>query len=142
MRDVRALGGANPHGGCKPRRYYERIISYVREGNFRSGPQRAAGVLGLRLGGRHFGLDVVERRLKLDVFGRRVLLARAATSGPEFVHSSAEKHGADGGGGDDGEDDTDACRGGALARGVVGACLLYTSPSPRDQRGSRMPSSA
>ena len=24
----------------------------------------------------------------------------------------------------------------------VGACLLYTSPSPRDQRGSRMPSSA
>ena len=30
--------------------------------------------------------------------------------------------------------------------GVVGealaACLLYTSPSPRDQRGSRMPSSA
>ena len=26
-------------------------------------------------------------------------------------------------------------------RGVRG-CLLYTSPSPRDQRGSRMPSSA
>ena len=25
---------------------------------------------------------------------------------------------------------------------VVQACLLYTSPSPRDQRGSRMPSSA
>ena len=25
---------------------------------------------------------------------------------------------------------------------VYGACLLYTSPSPRDQRGSRMPSSA
>ena len=25
---------------------------------------------------------------------------------------------------------------------VLGACLLYTSPSPRDQRGSRMPSSA
>ena len=24
----------------------------------------------------------------------------------------------------------------------VGTCLLYTSPSPRDQRGSRMPSSA
>ena len=24
----------------------------------------------------------------------------------------------------------------------VGVCLLYTSPSPRDQRGSRMPSSA
>ena len=25
---------------------------------------------------------------------------------------------------------------------VVEGCLLYTSPSPRDQRGSRMPSSA
>ena len=24
----------------------------------------------------------------------------------------------------------------------IWACLLYTSPSPRDQRGSRMPSSA
>ena len=24
----------------------------------------------------------------------------------------------------------------------LGSCLLYTSPSPRDQRGSRMPSSA
>ena len=26
--------------------------------------------------------------------------------------------------------------------GLFGICLLYTSPSPRDQRGSRMPSSA
>ena len=25
---------------------------------------------------------------------------------------------------------------------VIASCLLYTSPSPRDQRGSRMPSSA
>ena len=25
---------------------------------------------------------------------------------------------------------------------IVYTCLLYTSPSPRDQRGSRMPSSA
>ena len=25
---------------------------------------------------------------------------------------------------------------------LIEACLLYTSPSPRDQRGSRMPSSA
>ena len=25
---------------------------------------------------------------------------------------------------------------------IVDICLLYTSPSPRDQRGSRMPSSA
>ena len=26
--------------------------------------------------------------------------------------------------------------------GTPSTCLLYTSPSPRDQRGSRMPSSA
>ena len=29
-----------------------------------------------------------------------------------------------------------------LGRALLLACLLYTSPSPRDQRGSRMPSSA
>ena len=29
-----------------------------------------------------------------------------------------------------------------LFGGVIVGCLLYTSPSPRDQRGSRMPSSA
>ena len=29
----------------------------------------------------------------------------------------------------------------AIADQILG-CLLYTSPSPRDQRGSRMPSSA
>ena len=29
-----------------------------------------------------------------------------------------------------------------LTAPVRGVCLLYTSPSPRDQRGSRMPSSA
>ena len=28
------------------------------------------------------------------------------------------------------------------AEALSPACLLYTSPSPRDQRGSRMPSSA
>ena len=31
---------------------------------------------------------------------------------------------------------------GARALVPTGICLLYTSPSPRDQRGSRMPSSA
>ena len=30
----------------------------------------------------------------------------------------------------------------AFITGYVKVCLLYTSPSPRDQRGSRMPSSA
>ena len=29
-----------------------------------------------------------------------------------------------------------------IVSGVSGACLLYTSPSPRDKRQSRMPSSA
>ena len=29
-----------------------------------------------------------------------------------------------------------------VATALTGSCLLYTSPSPRDQRGSRMPSSA
>ena len=38
----------------------------------------------------------------------------------------------------------DTARENAKSRGVanVSFCLLYTSPSPRDQRGSRMPSSA
>ena len=31
---------------------------------------------------------------------------------------------------------------GSLSAMYFYACLLYTSPSPRDQRGSRMPSSA
>ena len=31
---------------------------------------------------------------------------------------------------------------GLVEREKLPACLLYTSPSPRDQRGSRMPSSA
>ena len=30
----------------------------------------------------------------------------------------------------------------AVVQSTNGSCLLYTSPSPRDQRGSRMPSSA
>ena len=30
----------------------------------------------------------------------------------------------------------------AVSQTGLGNCLLYTSPSPRDQRGSRMPSSA
>ena len=30
----------------------------------------------------------------------------------------------------------------AIDTGILNTCLLYTSPSPRDQRGSRMPSSA
>ena len=33
-------------------------------------------------------------------------------------------------------------QGAVLFGGIIAYCLLYTSPSPRDQRGSRMPSSA
>ena len=40
------------------------------------------------------------------------------------------------------EDPTGYGRVFADADGQVSSCLLYTSPSPRDQRGSRMPSSA
>ena len=31
---------------------------------------------------------------------------------------------------------------GLMTQGVMGVCLLYTSPSPRDAHESRMPSSA
>ena len=31
---------------------------------------------------------------------------------------------------------------GNIGSDYLNTCLLYTSPSPRDQRGSRMPSSA
>ena len=35
-----------------------------------------------------------------------------------------------------------AAEGAYDGQGLIELCLLYTSPSPRDQRGSRMPSSA
>ena len=42
-----------------------------------------------------------------------------------------------------GDDLITAGNGDDVVRGTMGNdCLLYTSPSPRDQRGSRMPSSA
>ena len=37
---------------------------------------------------------------------------------------------------------TDMTRADTDGDGLPDGCLLYTSPSPRDQRGSRMPSSA
>ena len=39
-------------------------------------------------------------------------------------------------------DAADNGTGQAIDTGSSDSCLLYTSPSPRDQRGSRMPSSA
>ena len=39
-------------------------------------------------------------------------------------------------------DECGVCNGDGIADGACDCCLLYTSPSPRDQRGSRMPSSA
>ena len=50
------------------------------------------------------------------------------------------------GGGTDGGDNPDVvpvpASGWLLLCGVLGICLLYTSPSPRDRQKSRMPSSA
>ena len=44
--------------------------------------------------------------------------------------------------GQDGNDVIDGGAGNDSLSGVAGACLLYTSPSPRDRQKSRMPSSA
>ena len=43
--------------------------------------------------------------------------------------------------GDDLLDEEEGASGGKKKL-IILICLLYTSPSPRDQRGSRMPSSA
>ena len=40
------------------------------------------------------------------------------------------------------DDEVELEKSNILLVGPTGTCLLYTSPSPRDQRGSRMPSSA
>ena len=40
------------------------------------------------------------------------------------------------------KDENKQTNGNPEVKGRIRACLLYTSPSPRDQRGSRMPSSA
>ena len=46
------------------------------------------------------------------------------------------------GGGQTGPNDLGISHFAGIVGGGVNDCLLYTSPSPRDQRGSRMPSSA
>ena len=43
---------------------------------------------------------------------------------------------------ENGSYETDTVRSVFVDVPTITACLLYTSPSPRDQRGSRMPSSA
>ena len=40
------------------------------------------------------------------------------------------------------EEKSSSCKKNEGDKGPFRNCLLYTSPSPRDQRGSRMPSSA
>ena len=64
-----------------------------------------------------------QHAVRYDVDGAGARTALAASSSPGRIHSmrSAASN---------------------TSRGVAPACLLYTSPSPRDQRGSRMPSSA
>ena len=54
----------------------------------------------------------IEQRLEKDIIGQKVLKRRLLTALLTSGHVLLE------------------------------GCLLYTSPSPRDQRGSRMPSSA
>ena len=67
-------------------------------------------------------LPAIMNALELDNDGTRLLLEVAQHLGENAVRTIAM-------------DTTDG-----LVRGQT--CLLYTSPSPRDQRGSRMPSSA
>ena len=68
-------------------------------------------------------LDVVERASKLF---DRVIVAVAANADkqPMFTQSERKRQIT------------------AAVKSQTNVCLLYTSPSPRDQRGSRMPSSA
>ena len=77
------------------------------------------------------GVRRVERRLRraLHRRGRGALLAPARVGAPEAVRGvRAKPH--------------RRARAGRAARRGDRACLLYTSPSPRDRQKSRMPSSA
>ena len=60
------------------------------------------------------------------------------TDGDGYGGSDSDDDGDDGVGCDEDDDDD----GGSGDDSDDGDCLLYTSPSPRDQRGARMPSSA
>ena len=62
--------------------------------------------------------------------------ARWVRDAGEMTHLRWRREGCDD---DDDVDDADAPNDDP---NIVYACLLYTSPSPRDQRGTRMPSSA
>ena len=92
----------------------------------------------------------------MDDYGEETGLTRemkaAADAGPTRSDTDTMwRRGGGGGGGGGGASERPRAfgsRGGAGADAIRqamrggGACLLYTSPSPRDQRGSRMPSSA
>ena len=56
--------------------------------------------------------------------------------GNDTIRGDAGNDSVSGGAGDD------SLRGGSGVDSLLGGCLLYTSPSPRDKRQSRMPSSA
>ena len=102
-------------------------------------------------------LLAVTRRARLVVVPPVVVPAVVAAGVPRpLVRVLLEGGDADGEGdekrarGDEAEalplDEARGIESGARSRGapvaLEGGCLLYTSPSPRDQRGSRMPSSA
>ena len=78
------------------------------------------------------------RELRREVCASRenyAMLALLAASTAQFTFRSALE----------GEWELERTKQGAIVRArysLRGDCLLYTSPSPRDQRGSRMPSSA
>ena len=87
------------------------------------------------------GPEGEEHTLPLSPYLRRLVIegaapedGRPAEDGPAAWHDMTEMD-------VPGADDEDA-EGPVDAATHADDCLLYTSPSPRDQRGSRMPSSA
>ena len=88
--------------------------------------QRKAGVVAASAGNHAQGVALAASRLGVDA---RIVMPRTT---PRIKVDAVRRLGAKAILEGDSYDDA-----AALAR-----CLLYTSPSPRDQRGSRMPSSA
>ena len=90
-------------------------------------------------------LDLEDRLLQPQVYGQSVSWDAALDTVAERFRSTLAEHGADSVAlyvsGQLLTEDYYAAN--KFVKGCLGtACLLYTSPSPRDQRGSRMPSSA
>ena len=81
---------------------------------------------------QHFGTPLISKHdgaLVVTEFGHKVLenIARMQDEADAIDRSRAS---------------LDSSLSGIIRLAATEGCLLYTSPSPRDQRGSRMPSSA